>query len=127
MNKIIMLLIASLMILLGLIGLFWPTGLMELAKGTFTRQGLYIAAALRIAIGTSILIAADATAAPKIVRVLGAIIIIAGIATAFLDIKTAQQIADWWFHRGHGRIRLTACLPLATGLFLGGVTIFRKP
>ena len=124
MKRSILLLIAVLMILLGLTGVFWPTGLMEFAKWSFTPKGLYVAAAVRVFIGLLLLFAAGAAATPKTVCVIGAIICAAGIATAFLNVETAQRLASWWLENGEDRLRITACLPLAVGIFLGGVTLF---
>ena len=127
MKKTILLLIAVLLIAVGLTGVLWPSALMDLAKWTFTPKGLYPAAGIRIVFGLVMLIAAGATATPNIVRVIGAIILVGGIATACLSADTAQRISSWWLENGEDRIRMTACIPLAVGLFLGGVTLFRKP
>ena len=127
MKKGILLLIAVLLIAVGLTGVLWPSALMDLAKWTFTPKGLYPAAGIRIVFGLVMLIAAGATATPNIVRVIGAIILVGGIATACLSADTAQRISSWWLENGEDRIRMTACIPLAVGLFLGGVTLFRKP
>ena len=127
MKKLLVLLIAILLIVLGLTGVLWPWGLMDLAKWTFAPKGLYPAAAIRIVVGLTLLLAAGATATPKIVRVIGAIIVAGGIATAFLSAETAQRLASWWLENGEDRLRITACIPLAVGIFLGGVTLFRKP
>jgi hypothetical protein len=126
MKKVILLLTAALMILLGLTGVFWPTGLIDFAKWSFTPKGIYVAAAVRVVIGLLLLVAAGATATPKTVRVLGAILLAAGIATAFLNADMAQRLASWWLENGEDRLRITACVPLAVGIFLGGVTLFRK-
>ena len=126
MKKTILLLIAVLLIAVGLTGVLWPSALMDLAKWTFTPKGLYPAAGIRIVFGLVMLIAAGATATPNIVRVIGAIILVGGIATACLSADTAQRISSWWLENGEDRIRMTACIPLAVGLFLGGVTLFRK-
>lgn len=126
MKTTLLLLIAVLLIALGLTGVLWPTALMDLAKWTFSPKGLYPAAAIRIVFGLVLLLAAGATATPKIVRVIGAIILIGGIATALLNAETAQRLSSWWLENGEDRIRITACLPLAVGIFLGGVTVFRK-
>ncbi len=127
MKKTILLLIAVLLIAVGLTGVLWPSALMDLAKWTFTPKGLYPAAGIRIIFGLVMLIAAGATATPNIVRVIGAIILVGGIATACLSADTAQRLSSWWLENGEDRIRMTACIPLAVGLFLGGVTLFRKP
>jgi hypothetical protein len=127
MKKTILLLIAVLLIAVGLTGVLWPSALMDLAKWTFTPKGLYPAAGIRIVFGLVMLLAAGATATPNIVRVIGAIILVGGIATACLSADTAQRLSSWWLENGEDRIRMTACIPLAVGLFLGGVTLFRKP
>jgi hypothetical protein len=127
MKKGLLLLIAVLLTLLGLTGVLLPTALMDLAKWSFTPKGLYPAAGIRIVFGLVMLIAAGATATPKIVRVIGAIILAGGIATAFLSADTAQRLSSWWLENGEDRIRMTACIPLAVGLFLSGVTLFKKP
>ena len=126
MKKFILLLIAVLMIVLGLTGVFWPTGLMDFAKWSFSPKGLFVADAVRIIIGLLLLVAAGAAATPKAVRVIGVILIAAGIATTFLNSDTAPRVASWWLENGEDRVRITACLPLAAGIFLGGVTLFRN-
>jgi ABC-type uncharacterized transport system permease subunit len=126
MRKLV-LLIAVLMIVLGLTGVFWPSGIMDFAKWSLTSTGLYIAAGIRIVFGLILLVAANKTATPKIVRGIGAILVAAGLATLFLSAETTQRFASSWLENGEDRIRISACLPLLVGLFLGGVTLFRKP
>jgi hypothetical protein len=125
-RKNILLLIAVFLVLLGLTGVLWPSGLVDLAKWTFAAKGLYVAAALRMIIGALLLILAGGTATPKAVRVIGAVIFIAGVATALLSAEMAQRLAAWWLEHGEDRLRITACLPLAMGIFLAFVTLFRK-
>ena len=126
MKKTIVLVIAGLMILLGLTGVLWPAGLMEVARWTFSPKGLYTGAGLRVLIGALLIIAAGATAMPKTVRVIGAVIFVAGTLTALLSVDTAQRLAAWFFDNGEDRLRIMACLPLAVGLFLGGITFFNN-
>lgn len=127
MKRIIVLLIAVLLILLGLTGVLWPAGLTDIAKWTFSPKGLYTGAGLRVLIGALLIVAAGATAMPKTVRVIGAIIFVAGTLTALLSVETAQRMAAWFFDNGEDRLRMLACVPLAVGLFLAGITFFRKP
>ena len=126
MKRIIVLLIAVLLLALGLTGVLWPAGLTGLARWTFSPQGLYTGAGARVLIGALLIVAAGATAMPKTVRVIGAIIFVAGTLTALLSVETAQRMAAWFFDNGEDRLRMVACLPLAVGLFLGGITFFRK-
>ncbi len=127
MKRTIVLVIAVLMTLLGLTGVLWPSGLTEVARWTFSPKGLYTGAGLRVLIGALLIVAAGATAMPKTVRVIGAVIFVGGTLTALLSVDTAQRLATWFFDNGEDRLRIMACLPLTVGLFLGGITFFRKP
>ena len=127
MKRSIVLVIAMLLTLLGFAGVLWPAGLTEVAKWTFSPKGLYTGAGVRVLVGALLMIAAGATAMPKTVRVIGALIFVAGTLTALLSVETAQRLASWFFDNGEDRLRILACFPLAVGLFLGGVAFFRKP
>jgi xanthine/uracil permease len=127
--KIIALVIAALMILLGLTGVLWPEGPMELAKYSFTSTGIYVAAIVRIVLGALLFVAASATRTPKTVRVIGTLIFVAGVATALMSAERAQLLNDWWMSHGPDALRIAACFPLAVGFFLAGSTLSksRKP
>jgi hypothetical protein len=126
MKRTIVLLIAGLLLLLGLTGVLWPSGLRGVARWTFSPTGLYTGAGVRVLVGALLIVAAGATAMPKTVRVIGAIIFVAGTLTALMSVETAQRMAAWFFDNGEDRVRMIACLPLAVGLFLGGVTLFNN-
>ena len=123
--KAIALFIGGLMVLLGLTGVFWPEGLMQLATYSFSRTGMYVVAAARIVIGALLFFAASATRTPKTVRVIGLIILLAGIATALIPVERALEMKDWWIARGPDMLRIAACVPLAVGLFIAGSTLTR--
>jgi hypothetical protein len=127
--KVIALVIAALMILLGLTGVLWPEGPMELAKYSFTSTGIYVAAVVRIVLGALLFVAASATRTPKTVRVIGTLIFVAGVATALMSAERAQLLNDWWMSHGPDALRIAACFPLAVGFFLAGSTLSksRKP
>ena len=127
MKRTIVLAIAVLLIVLGLTGVLWPSGLMDVAKWSFSPKGIYTGAGVRVLIGALLIVAAGATAMPKTVRVIGVIIFVAGTLTALLSVERAQAMATWFFDNGEDRVRMIACLPLAVGLFLAGITFFRKP
>jgi len=127
--KAIALIIALMMVSLGLTGVLWPEGLMQLANFSFTRSGLYVAAAVRIVMGALLFFAASSTRTPKTVRVIGLIILVAGIATALIPAERALAMKDWWVARGPDTLRIAACFPLAVGIFIGLSTLTkeRKP
>jgi hypothetical protein len=117
--RAIALLIAALMVLLGLTGVLWPEGLMQLALYSFTATGLYVVAAVRIVLGALLFVAARATRTPKTVRVIGLILLLAGIATVFISAERAQLMKDWWIAHGPDTLRIAACFPLAAGIIIG--------
>jgi len=127
--KAIALIIALMMVSLGLTGVLWPEGLMQLASFSFSRSGLYVAAAVRIVMGALLFFAASSTRTPKTVRVIGLIILVAGIATALIPAERALAMKDWWVARGPDTLRIAACFPLAVGIFIGLSTLTkeRKP
>jgi hypothetical protein len=127
--KAIALFIAALLVLLGLTGVLWPEGLMQLATYSFTGSGLYVIGAARIILGGLLFVAASATRTPRTIRVIGLIILIAGIATALIPAERALAMKDMWLSRGPDTLRIAACLPLAVGIFVGlsALTKARKP
>jgi len=116
--KIIALAIAALLILVGLTGVLYPEGLMDLMKFSFTSTGIYVAAITRMVMGGLLLVAAAATRTPKTVRVIAVIIFLAGVATALISPDRAQLLKDWWMSHGPDALRIAACFPLAVGLFI---------
>ncbi len=124
--KAIALFIAALLVLFGLIGVLWPEGLMQLATYSFSRTGLYVVAAARVVLGGLLFFAASATRTPKTVRVIGLLILIAGIATAVISPERADLMKDWLVARGPDTLRIAACIPLAAGLFIAGATLTKS-
>ncbi|MEY2501787.1 MAG: hypothetical protein QOI07_2121 [Verrucomicrobiota bacterium] len=117
--KALLLLTAALMIALGLTGVFWPEGLIELAKYSFTNSGAYVVAAVRILIGTFLFICAGGARTPKTIRVIGGIIFTAGIVGVLIGHEPAQRLSEWWVAKGPDAFRIAACLPLIVGIFVG--------
>jgi hypothetical protein len=121
--KVIALVISALMILLGLTGVLWPEGLMDLVKYSFTPRGIYVTAISRMVLGAFLLVAAQATRTPRTVRVIAVLIFLAGVATALLNAERAQLLQDWWVSHGPDALRIAACFPLAVGFFILGATL----
>lgn len=126
MKKSLLLVCATLMIGLGLTGVFWPEGLMELAKYSFTKSGAYFVAAVRILLGTFLFTCAGAARTPKTIRVIGGVILTAGIVGLLLGREPAQRMSEWWVAKGPDAFRIVACVPLAVGLFIAGSTLAKS-
>lgn len=127
--KAIALFTAALMVLFGMTGVLWPEGMMELATYSFSKTGIYVIAAARIILGLLLFVAAPATRTPRTIRVIGGVILIAGIASASISLERAALMKDWFLARGPDTLRIAACLPLAVGIFVGlsALTKARKP
>ncbi len=116
--RVLAFLVAVLMILLGVTGLVAPNGLLSIARYTVTPGGLYAVAAIRLAIGIILLAAASGSRFPTILRVLGALALIGGIATLFLGVDRARAIVDWASAQGMTVIRGFAVFAVAIGSFI---------
>jgi hypothetical protein len=127
--KAIAIFIAALMVLLGLTGVLWPEGLMQSATYAFSRNGMYLIGAVRVILGGLLFFAASATRTPKTIRVIGLIILLAGIATAVISPERAVLMKVWLLARGPDTLRIAACIPLVVGIFVGlsALTKGRKP
>ncbi|MFZ1220206.1 MAG: hypothetical protein WAO00_13000 [Chthoniobacterales bacterium] len=121
--KALLLLCAAVLILLGLTGVLWPEGLMDLAKYSFTTSGTYAIAALRILVGTFLFLCAKASRTPRTIRVIGAVIFTVGIVGVLLSHEPAQRVSEWLLAKGSDTLRIVACLPLAVGFFIAGSTL----
>jgi hypothetical protein len=124
--KTIVLLLATLLVFFGLTGVFWPEGLMDLAKYSFTKNGAYVIAAIRILLGTFLFICAGATRTPRTVRVIGFLIFTVGVVGVLISHEPAQRLSEWWVAKGADAFRIAACVPLAAGLFIAGSTLTKS-
>ena len=123
--RLLGLVIGALVILASAISFAVPDLRLSLERSVMTPTGLYAIAALRIAIGLVFVFAAPASRAPRMLRVLGLIVIIAGLATPWFGVARARAVLNWLANAGPLLIRLDA----GVGMALGGslVYVFRTP
>jgi hypothetical protein len=117
--------IGALVILASAITFAVPDLRLSFEGAVMTPAGLYAIAAVRIAIGLVFMVAAPASKAPRILRVLGAMVIIAGLVTPWFGVARAQEVLNWFASAGPLMMRLDAIVGLALGSFL--VWVFRTP
>ena len=113
--QLLALLVALLISLVGLTGVVSPETLASLGQHALTPVGLYVVAAVRIWIGVILMLAAPVSRAPRTLRVLGIIAIIAGVATPFIGIETSRRVMDWWLAQGYVHLRLHAGIAVVLG------------
>lgn len=106
---------------IGAVGVVVPSGLVWIAQHSFTSGAFYVIATARIAFGLMLVSAASVSRAPKTLRVLGYLILIAGITTALtglMGIERARNIIEWWVQQGPSIVRFTGLGVLALGGFV---------
>jgi hypothetical protein len=123
--RLLGLVIGALVILGSAIGFAAPDLRLSLERSVITPAGLYAIAAVRIAIGLVFMFAAPASRSLRTLRVLGLIVIIAGLATPWFGVTRARAVLDWLASAGPLLMRLDAGVGMALGGFL--VYMFRAP
>ena len=116
--RLLGLVIGALVILASAISFVAPGLRLSLERSVMTPAGLYAIAALRIAIGLVLMLAARASRAPRAVRALGLIVIIAGLATPWFGVARARAALDWLASAGPLWMRLDGTIGMALGSFL---------
>ena len=103
---------------IGLVVLAAPSLLVEFGQSMLTPAGLYIIAALRIGIGLVLVRVVPDSRTPKVFRIVGILMIIAGLLTPFFGVERSRAIFDWWSSQGPLFMRLGAVAVAAFGLFI---------
>ena len=123
--RLLGLVIGAVVILVSAISFAVPDLKLSLERSAMTPTGLYAIAVLRIAIGLVFVFAAPASRTPRTVRVLGLVVIIAGLTTPWFGVTRAQAVVNWLASAGPLLMRLDAGAGMALGGFL--VHVFRTP
>ena len=117
--------IGALVILGSAISFAAPDLRLSLEDSVITPAGLIAIAALRIAIGLVFVLAAPASRAPRTLRVLGLIVIIAGVMTPWFGVARSRAVLNWLASAGPLLMHLDSVVGMAIGGFL--VWVFRTP
>ena len=123
--RLLGLVIGALVILGSAISFAVPDLKLSLERSAMTPTGLYAIAVLRIAIGLVFVFAAPVSRAPRTLRVLGLIVIIAGLMTPWFGVARSRAVLNWLASAGPWLMRLDAGVGMAVGGFL--VYVFRTP
>ena len=123
--RLLGLFIGALVILGSAISFAAPDLRLSLERSVITPAGLTAIAALRIAIGLVFVLAAPASRAPRTLRVLGLIVIIAGVMTPWFGVARALAVLNWLSNAPPLLMHLDAVVGMAIGGFL--VWVFRTP
>jgi hypothetical protein len=116
--KLLVVVLGVIIAAIGLLGVTAPSVLLEFGRSLQTPSALYVIAAVRVTFGALLLWVASASRMPRTLRVIGSVIIIAGLLTPFIGIERAQAILDWWVGQGLAFTRAWAGLAVFFGFFI---------
>lgn len=102
----------------GVLGLVSPFRVVRIVRYFQTPAGLFLAAAIRVVMGVALFLAAPDSRAPEALRILGVVIVVAGVATLFVGPERFGKLVDWWSGEGPALVRAQAVFALAVGLVL---------
>ena len=102
----------------GLLGVAAPSVLLEFGRLLQSTNALYIVAGVRVMFGGVLLWVAPTSRTPRIFRVLGVFIIIAGVITPFFGVERSRAMFEWWSTQGLYFTQAWAIVAVAFGLFI---------
>ena len=121
------LLVGVFIVAIGMLGVTAPLGLLAAVRSILTPLGLYLVAALRVVFGAALLLAAPSSRAPRALRLLGLVMLVAGLTTPLFGIDRARAMLDWWSAWGPTFMRVWAGLAVAFGAFVVYAVAPRRP
>ena len=122
------LLVSFFVIAVGVIGIVAPDSLISMGQYVATPVGLYAIAALRVAIGLVLMRVASISRAPRTLRVVGTIVVVAGLGTPLFGVERTRAILDWVSTQGTALERVGAGLAVVIGgLIAFAVGTGRRP
>jgi len=116
--KILATALGLIIVAIGVLGVATPSVLLEFGRSLQTTNALYIVAAVRIMFGAVLLWVAPASRTPKILRILGVLIIVAGLFTPSFGVEPSRAMFDWWSTEGPLFTRVWAFVAIVFSLFI---------
>ena len=89
------LVVAGVVVLLGVAGVVIPDMVIATGRYLVSTFWLYVAAAFRVGVGLVLILAARESRAPGILRAIGAVVLVAGVATPFFGVEAVRARLDW--------------------------------
>jgi hypothetical protein len=119
-------LVAGIFVLIGLAGIVVPDRLVTVGRQAITPLGLLVVGALRVAMGVVLILAAPTSRVPRTLRVVGVVIVAAGLATPVFGVDRAQRVADWGIAHGSVFLRGAGLAMVAIGGLIGFAVAGRR-
>jgi len=103
---------------LGALGLASPAHLLGFVRRFTNRRGLYTAAAIRVVMGVTLVLAAPDSRAPALIQGLGIFVILAGLVLPLFGVERFARLIDWWFTQDAAIVRVWSLFVIAFGLLV---------
>ena len=103
---------------LGVLGAAAPAVLLEFGGSLLAAPALYWVAAVRVVFGTLPILVAAGSRMPVALRVVGVLIVVAGLFTPLFGTERFLGAFAWFSGQGPLLVRAVAVLPIIIGLFL---------
>ena len=124
--KLIATIVGVSIMLVGFVGVTFPGALLMVGQFFVSPIGLYVLAAVRIAVGFILFTAAPSSRLPKTLRALGALVIIGGLVTPLLGADRSRSLLNWWAGQEPLLIRMLPGVIIAIGAFITFVVAPRR-
>ena len=121
--KLVALVFCLAMAALGAYGVAAPERLIALMRRFHSRNGLYLAAAIRLGMGAAFYLAGPESQSPQVVRGLGVFVFVAGLVTPFIGVERFGALLNWWATRGSAFVRAWSLFVVALGLALATLLV----
>lgn len=108
-----------LIVLAGLFAVMRPTRLLRLARGVTVGTWLrFIAFLIRSLLGVLLILVAPSTDIPLVMKVIGSLLIISGVAVILLGNSGVQRLLNWALQLGPSLIIVGGIVGILFGAFL---------
>ena len=102
---------------LGVLGVAAPGVLLEFAGSLLVPPALYGVAAVRVVFGALLVLVATESRMPRTLRVIGVLIVVAGLLTPLLGAERTASILAWMSAQAPLLVRAVAVVPVLVGAF----------
>ena len=120
--------VAIFTVVIAIVGLVSPDSVTAVRRMYFAAPAtLYAAAALRVAMGLVVMLAAPASRAPRMMGAMGAVMCLQGLTAIFLGHDRAGAVLEWESVQAAALLRAGAAVALASGIFMAFAVTGRRP
>lgn len=119
--KLLATVMAALIAAIGVVGVAFPSVLLEFGQSLQTPSALLVAAVIRIIFGAVLVWVASVSRMPRTLRVIGFLIIVGGVLTPLFGVERFQAILNWFSSQGPLFMRAWASTAVIFGLFVAYV------